>query len=111
MIILDNSSRISYQNLAHALYDNVGLGNRCEFGDLLKIHVYKSDLNAQLLLLFLVVDSCGNEYELQIFRQHQGEIFSNDLVEGYKLTLLEFGMMLDLKEEIFRDFVSMLHRV
>jgi hypothetical protein len=65
----------------------------------------------QLLLLFHVVDACGSEYELQVRRKSQGEILSNQLVEGYELRLLEFGMVLDLKEEIFRDFVSILHRV
>jgi hypothetical protein len=97
--------------LAHALYDNAGLGDICVFGDLLQIHVYKADLNSELFLLFYVVDACGVEYELEVFRKHQGEIVVDELAEGYELKLIEFGMMLDLKEEIFRDFVSMPHRV
>jgi protein xylosyltransferase len=40
---LDNSTRQSYLNLAHAVYDNAGLGSKCEFGDLIQIHVYKAD--------------------------------------------------------------------
>jgi hypothetical protein len=108
---LDNSTRPSYINLAHALYENAGLHTKCEFSDLVQVHVYKANLNSELMLLFHVIDTCGTEYELQVLRQSQGVVLSNQLVEGYELRLLEFGMMIDLKEEIFRDFISMLHRV
>lgn len=109
--ILDNSTRLSYLNLARAIYENAGLNSKCGFYDLLQIHVYKADLNSELLLLFHVIDGCGTEYELQVYRKSQGVVLSNQLVEDYELKLLEFGMMLDLKEELFRDFVSLLHRV
>ncbi|KAI6190281.1 Protein xylosyltransferase [Aphelenchoides bicaudatus] len=105
-----NATRSSYVDLAHVLYENAGLSSNCKFGDLLQIHVYKEKLNSELLLLFHVVDECKVEHELKVYRKSQGAIVRNQLVEGYELKLIEFGMALDLKEEIFRDFVSMLHR-
>ena len=111
MICLDNSTRTAYTLLSNALYNNFKLNNACEFGDLLQIHVYKANIDSKSLLLFHVVDACGIEYELLVECNNQGDIIIDEHVEGYELKLIEYGAMLDLKEEIFRDFVAMVHRV
>jgi hypothetical protein len=108
---LENSTLSSYLNLARSLFENASFKKKCGFGDLLQINIYKANRTSDLLLLFYIADVCGVKYELEIFRKHQGEIVVDQYVEGYELKLIEFGMALDLKEEIFRDFVSILQKV
>lgn len=73
--------------------------------------MYKKHSTARVFTLFRIIDACGSDYELKILRESYGRVLSTQLNEGYELKSLEFGTMLDLKEEIFRDFVSIIHTV
>ncbi|KAI6237426.1 Cyclin and Carbohydrate-binding WSC and Glycosyl transferase domain containing protein [Aphelenchoides besseyi] len=106
----DNSTLFQYSNLARVLFEESDLDGNCGFTRLNHIHVYKATLKSELFLVFNIQDACGREHELLVSREHHGQVYDGQVADGFELKLIEFGMNLDLKEEIFRDFVSLPHR-
>ncbi|KAI6213185.1 Cyclin and Carbohydrate-binding WSC and Glycosyl transferase domain containing protein [Aphelenchoides besseyi] len=105
-----NSTLFQYSNLARVLFEESDLDGNCGFTRLNHIHVYKATLKSELFLVFNIQDACGREHELLVSREHHGQVYDGQVADGFELKLIEFGMNLDLKEEIFRDFVSLPHR-
>ncbi|KAI6217860.1 Protein xylosyltransferase [Aphelenchoides fujianensis] len=99
-----------YSMLARVLFESAHVAGGCEFAQLVQIHAYKATRLADLLVVFRVEDTCGQVHEMLVDRQHRGQVFPDQTVDSYELLVVEFGMQLDLKEEIFRDFVSLLDR-
>lgn len=85
--------------------------NDCSFDDLQEINVYKEFSSAPLKLVLVVADKCGDVYEMFVERKQEFRIFNNAKVDSYQLNSMEFGVKLDLKEEIFREYTGLIDTV
>uniref|UniRef100_A0A914DU87 Xylosyltransferase C-terminal domain-containing protein n=1 Tax=Acrobeloides nanus TaxID=290746 RepID=A0A914DU87_9BILA len=82
--------------------------HKCPFEKPLEIHAYKEFSTAPIQLILTIEDRCGNIYELLVERKQDVKIFEGVQVKDYHLISVEFGVSLDLKEEIFRDYTGLL---
>ena len=99
-----------YDNLARALYESSAGdgGMHCAFKRLLTASAYEPSNVADVQLLLSVESECeGARVELLVARRRFGKAVADRTAGGYALRSIEFGRKLDLKEELFRDFVSL----
>ena len=83
----------------------------CQFEKVYEIHAYKEFSTAPIQLILIVEDKCGSIYELLVEIKQNVTIFEDAEVNDYHLISVEFGVNLDLKEEIFRDYTGLLDTV
>jgi hypothetical protein len=85
--------------------------HECPFEKAHEIHAYKEFSTAPIQLILTVEDKCGSIYELLVEIKQNVTIFEDAEVNDYHLISVEFGVNLDLKEEIFRDYTGLLDTV
>lgn len=115
VLLLDTSRHWLYQRWAHALHTvwqnhHSPANADCVVQQLQEIHAYKADATAKLLLVLTLTDSCNGIVELLVDRIPLVEVF-NGTVGSFTLTSAEFGVGLDHKEEVFRDFPALISTV
>uniref|UniRef100_A0AC35TP77 Protein xylosyltransferase n=1 Tax=Rhabditophanes sp. KR3021 TaxID=114890 RepID=A0AC35TP77_9BILA len=85
--------------------------NNCNLESINSISGYKGNAEAKVLLVVELVAKCregSNKLELLVEYLQDAERQPNVLNTGFKLSNIEFGLNLDYKEEIFRDFLNLL---
>ena len=81
----------------------------CAFNMLDEISIYKASSISNVALVITAVDTCGSNLEMFVKLVDKSEVISTVSVFGdkgsqYAVKRIEYGMGLDLKEEIFRNY-------
>ncbi|CAD5232191.1 unnamed protein product [Bursaphelenchus xylophilus] len=95
-------------NLAQVLSSRVIQGD-CDFSKLLEINMFLSFDDKETYEIFKIEDSCGEIQEFKVARlKKRIRLAEKKIVNGYELKMIEMGNQLDLKEEIFRDDLTLI---
>lgn len=111
-MFLGRKDSITLVNLAKFLYDKVNPGSSANFGKLLDVTIYSNMSQNSMGSIFRIVNSQNVTSEVMISRKNPYTLLPNgDTVGNYTLRLFEWGLQLDLKEEVYRDELSFITTV
>uniref|UniRef100_A0A0N5BT15 protein xylosyltransferase n=1 Tax=Strongyloides papillosus TaxID=174720 RepID=A0A0N5BT15_STREA len=85
--------------------------NECKFINVTDIHAFKKDSLSEPNLVITITAKCSNKItklELLVTYLQQKTLNNNFIIDNFLLLNAQFGLNLDLKEEIFRDTTNLL---